>query len=119
MSCGRSITGVEQLLAEEVRELRAAAVPAPGPTILREPVLTREQSVGDWCRARNRSSGVRRGAIDPLPQNHESAPGQLTKQVTTTYWSVLVSPEMTLRAPPEAESTRRVDGSARPQCGCG
>ncbi len=34
----------KQLLVEEVRELRAAAVRAPGPTIPREPVLTCEQS---------------------------------------------------------------------------
>ena len=34
----------KQLLVEEVRELRAAAVRAPGPTIPREPVLTCERA---------------------------------------------------------------------------
>src|SRR6266542_2156958 len=36
----------------EVAELRAATVRRPGPTAPREPVLTREQSVYDWCQTR-------------------------------------------------------------------
>jgi HK97 family phage major capsid protein len=45
----------DQLEAErdrEVAELRAATVRRPGPTSPREPVLTREQSVYDWCQTR-------------------------------------------------------------------
>jgi HK97 family phage major capsid protein len=36
----------------ELAELRAAATRRPGPQVPREPVLTREQSVYDWCQAR-------------------------------------------------------------------
>jgi HK97 family phage major capsid protein len=36
----------------ELAELRAAATRRPGPSVPREPVLTREQSVYDWCQAR-------------------------------------------------------------------
>jgi HK97 family phage major capsid protein len=36
----------------EVAELRAASTRRPGPDVPREPVLTREQSVYDWCQAR-------------------------------------------------------------------
>lgn len=36
----------------ELAELRAATVRRPGPTAPREPVLTREQSVYDWCQTR-------------------------------------------------------------------
>jgi HK97 family phage major capsid protein len=36
----------------EVAELRAAATRRPGPQVPREPVLTREQRVYDWCQAR-------------------------------------------------------------------
>jgi HK97 family phage major capsid protein len=43
---------VEQLHAEEVRELRAAQARQPGPPESRSPVLTREQSVADWCETR-------------------------------------------------------------------
>jgi HK97 family phage major capsid protein len=37
---------------EELAELRAAATRRPGPAAPREPVLTREQSVYDWCQSR-------------------------------------------------------------------
>jgi HK97 family phage major capsid protein len=40
---------IEQVLADQVAELRAAQVRAPGGSTPREPVLTREQSVYDWC----------------------------------------------------------------------
>ena len=43
---------IEQLLADHVAELRAAQVRAPGRSVPSEPVLTREQSVSDWLRAR-------------------------------------------------------------------
>jgi HK97 family phage major capsid protein len=51
---------IEQLLAEQVAELRAASTRRPGPAVPREPVLTREQSVYDWCQAR--------GMFDPAEQ---------------------------------------------------
>ena len=45
---------IEDLLADEIRELRAADARRPDPTAVpREPVLTREQSMADWCRARS------------------------------------------------------------------
>jgi HK97 family phage major capsid protein len=51
---------IEQLLAEQVAELRAASTRRQGPAVPREPVLTREQSVYDWCQAR--------GMFDPAEQ---------------------------------------------------
>jgi HK97 family phage major capsid protein len=51
---------IEQLLADQVAELRAAQTRRQGPTVPREPVLTREQSVYDWCQAR--------GMFDPAEQ---------------------------------------------------
>jgi hypothetical protein len=48
---------IEQLLADQVAELRAAQVRAPGRSVPREPVLTREQSVADWCQARGMFDG--------------------------------------------------------------
>src|ERR671912_2534181 len=48
---------IEQVLADQVAELRAASTRRPGPAAPRDPVLTREQSVTDWLQAR--------GAIDP------------------------------------------------------
>jgi HK97 family phage major capsid protein len=48
---------IEQLLADQVAELRAAGTRQPGPSVPREPVLTREQSVYDWLQ--------HRGAFDP------------------------------------------------------
>jgi HK97 family phage major capsid protein len=48
---------IEQLLADQVAELRAASTRRPGPAAPRDPVLTREQSVTDWLQAR--------GAIEP------------------------------------------------------
>jgi len=43
---------IEQVLADQVAELRAAATRRPGPAAPREPVLTREQNVYDWLQAR-------------------------------------------------------------------
>src|SRR5215218_719730 len=43
---------IEQLLADQVAELRAAGIRQPGPAVPREPVLTREQSVYDWLQHR-------------------------------------------------------------------
>ena len=43
---------IEQLLADQVAELRAAQVRAPTRSTPREPVLTREQSVYDYLQAR-------------------------------------------------------------------
>jgi HK97 family phage major capsid protein len=48
---------IEQLLADQVAELRAASTRRTGPGAPREPVLTRDQSVHDWLQAR--------GAFDP------------------------------------------------------
>jgi HK97 family phage major capsid protein len=42
----------------ELAELRAAATRRPGPSVPREPVLTREQSVYDWCQARGMFDGA-------------------------------------------------------------
>ena len=47
---------IEQVLADQVAELRAASTRRPGSAAPRSPVLTREQSVYDWLQAR--------GAID-------------------------------------------------------
>ena len=43
---------IEELHAQEIAELRAAAVRRPGPATPREPVLTREHSVYDWAQTR-------------------------------------------------------------------
>jgi HK97 family phage major capsid protein len=43
---------IEQLLADQVAELRAAGTRQSGPAVPREPVLTREQSVYDWLQQR-------------------------------------------------------------------
>jgi HK97 family phage major capsid protein len=43
---------IEQLLADQVAELRAAGIRQPGTAVPREPVLTREQSVHDWLQHR-------------------------------------------------------------------
>ena len=43
---------IEALLADQVAELRAAQVRTPARSVPSEPVLTREQSVYDWCQAR-------------------------------------------------------------------
>jgi HK97 family phage major capsid protein len=43
---------IEQLLADQVAELRAAQTRRPGPATQPDPVLTREQSVHDWLQAR-------------------------------------------------------------------
>jgi HK97 family phage major capsid protein len=48
---------IEQVLAEQVAELRAASTRRPGPAAPAEPVLTREASMFDWLQAR--------GAFDP------------------------------------------------------
>jgi hypothetical protein len=40
---------IEALLADQVAELRAAQVRTAAPQVPHEPVLTREQSVYDWC----------------------------------------------------------------------
>jgi HK97 family phage major capsid protein len=48
---------IEQVLAEQVAELRAASTRRPGPAVPAEPVLTREASMFDWLQAR--------GAFDP------------------------------------------------------
>ena len=49
---------IEQLLADEVAQLRAAQVRRPGANVRRDPVLTREQSVHDYLAAR--------GAFEPV-----------------------------------------------------
>ena len=51
---------IEQVLADQVAELRAAGTRQTGPAVPREPVLTREMSVFDWCHAR--------GMFDPADQ---------------------------------------------------
>src|SRR5215211_325777 len=51
---------IEQVLADQVAELRAAQTRRPGPAAPRDPVLTREQSVHDWLQAR--------GMFDPAEQ---------------------------------------------------
>jgi HK97 family phage major capsid protein len=48
---------IEQLLADQVAELRAAQVRQATPQLPREPVLTREQSVADWCQQRGMFDG--------------------------------------------------------------
>jgi HK97 family phage major capsid protein len=51
---------IEQVLADQVAELRAAQTRRPGQAAPRDPVLTREQSVHDWLQAR--------GAFEPAEQ---------------------------------------------------
>jgi HK97 family phage major capsid protein len=51
---------IEQVLADQVAELRAAGTRQTTPAVPHEPVLTREQSVYDWCQAR--------GHFDPADQ---------------------------------------------------
>jgi HK97 family phage major capsid protein len=48
---------IEALLADEVAQLRAAQVRTATRTTPREPVLTREDSVYDWCQARGMFEG--------------------------------------------------------------
>jgi HK97 family phage major capsid protein len=43
---------IEQVLAEQVAELRAASTRRPGPSASRSPVLSREASVYDWLQQR-------------------------------------------------------------------
>lgn len=43
---------IEEQLAEQVRELRAAETHRPGPAPARGPILTRDQSLTDWCQTR-------------------------------------------------------------------
>jgi HK97 family phage major capsid protein len=54
---------IEALLADQVAELRAAQVRTATRDVPREPVLTREQSVYDWCQARGAFDGY---ADEPL-----------------------------------------------------
>jgi HK97 family phage major capsid protein len=49
---------IEQLLADQVAELRAASTRTAGPDVPRSPVLTREQSVYDYLQARGAFDGV-------------------------------------------------------------
>jgi hypothetical protein len=49
---------IEQLLADQVAELRAAQVRTAAREVPREPVLTREQSVYDWCQGRGMFDGT-------------------------------------------------------------
>jgi HK97 family phage major capsid protein len=49
---------IESLLADQVAELRAAQVRTPLRDVPREPVLTREQSVYDWCQGRGMFDGA-------------------------------------------------------------
>jgi HK97 family phage major capsid protein len=51
---------IEEAHAAELAELRAASTRRPGPATPREPVLTREQNVYDWCQAR--------GMFDPADE---------------------------------------------------
>jgi HK97 family phage major capsid protein len=48
---------IEQVLADQVAELRAAQVREAAPAVPREPVLTREDSVADWCQQRGMFDG--------------------------------------------------------------
>jgi HK97 family phage major capsid protein len=48
---------IEQVLADQVAELRAAQVRTANREVPREPVLSREQSVADWCQARGMFDG--------------------------------------------------------------
>src|SRR5215213_8543004 len=52
---------IEQLLADQVAELRAASTRTASQDVPREPVLTREQSVYDWLQ--------HRGAFDPQAES--------------------------------------------------
>jgi HK97 family phage major capsid protein len=67
---------IEQVLADQVAELRAAATRRPRPGAPREPVLTREQSVTDWLQAR--------GAIDPA--EHELSFDKYLRGLATARW---------------------------------
>jgi HK97 family phage major capsid protein len=67
---------IEQVLADQVAELRAAATRRPRPAAPREPVLTREQSVTDWLQAR--------GAIDPA--EHELSFDKYLRGLATARW---------------------------------
>jgi HK97 family phage major capsid protein len=51
---------IEQLLADQVAELRATSTRTAGPDVPRSPVLTREQSVHDWLQ--------HRGAFDQVEE---------------------------------------------------
>ena len=51
---------IEQVMADQVAELRAAATRRPGPAAPREPVLQRSDSVYDWLH--------QRGAFDQAEQ---------------------------------------------------
>jgi HK97 family phage major capsid protein len=71
----------DQLEAErdrELAELRAAATRHPGPTVPREPVLTREQSVYDWLQAR--------GAFDPAEQDEPLSLQRYLRGMATGEW---------------------------------
>ena len=67
---------IEQLLADQVAELRAAQVRTPGRSAPREPVLTREDSVYDWCQAR--------GLFDPA--DHELSFDRYLRGLATARW---------------------------------
>jgi HK97 family phage major capsid protein len=67
---------IEQVLADQVAELRAASTRRPGPAAPRDPVLTREQSVTDWLQAR--------GAFEPT--DHELSFDRYLRGLATARW---------------------------------
>ena len=67
---------IEQVLADQVAELRAAQTRRPGPAAPRDPVLTREQSVHDWLQAR--------GAFEPA--DHELSFDRYLRGLATARW---------------------------------
>jgi HK97 family phage major capsid protein len=69
---------IEAEHAREVAELRAAATRRPGPDAPREPVLTREQSVFDWCQAR--------GMFDSQPADEPLSFDRYLRGLATAQW---------------------------------
>jgi HK97 family phage major capsid protein len=67
---------IEQVLADQVAELRAAQVRTPARSVPRDPVLTREQSVYDYLQAR--------GAIEPT--DHELSFDRYLCGMATGQW---------------------------------
>jgi HK97 family phage major capsid protein len=67
---------IEQLLADQVAELRAAQIRGREQAAPRDPVLTREQSVHDWLQAR--------GAFDQV--EHELSFDRYLRGIATARW---------------------------------
>ena len=69
---------IEQLLADQVAELRAAQVRQPRPDVPREPILTREQSLHDWLQ--------QRGAFDNYPADQPLSFDRYLRGLATARW---------------------------------